>query len=84
MTDIEEVIADRQKVDDKELRMPGRTSASDSRPPILRIPPGRGEVSENRSYQISACPSGSIPVTTPAKRANRSQITGCGPPAISP
>jgi ligand-binding sensor domain-containing protein/signal transduction histidine kinase len=41
---IEEVIADRRKVDDKELRMPGRTSTSDPKPPTLRIPPGRGEL----------------------------------------
>ena len=59
----------------------GSGAGMPSQPPM---PPGRGEVSENRSCQISACPSGSIPVTTPAKRANRSQITGCGPPAISP
>ena len=42
----------------------GSGAGMPSQPPI---PPGRGEVRENSFCQIPVCPSGSMPVITPAK-----------------
>ena len=59
----------------------GSGAGMPSQPPM---PPGRGEVRENSFCQISVWPSGSMPVITSAKVWTRSQISFCGPPAISP